>query len=144
VHNQQSVGLPLGSSLIFDLCGGLEGCYARKHQLLTPSDPDFTPTQLGAGLTAVVSVKLDHPEFEGATRDRLGNALTWQQVARLPTTRSTPAGTPTSTGGKGTSTPPRSAVACRLCAAEKRIGARAGSEVAVHGRAAAVVSAGTC
>ncbi|MGO4635940.1 hypothetical protein AB4225_34215 [Streptomyces sp. 2RAF24] len=26
-----------------------------------------------SGLTAVVSVKLDRPEFEGATRDRLGN-----------------------------------------------------------------------
>jgi DNA gyrase subunit B len=48
--------------------------YAREQQLLTPSDPDFTPTQLGAGLTAVVSVKLDHPQFEGATRERLGNA----------------------------------------------------------------------
>ncbi|MFJ9565937.1 hypothetical protein ACIRQQ_38580 [Streptomyces fuscichromogenes] len=47
--------------------------YAREQQLLTPSDPDFTAAQLGAGLTAVVSVKLDHPEFEGATRDRLGN-----------------------------------------------------------------------
>ncbi|MET8626294.1 hypothetical protein ABZW30_21490, partial [Kitasatospora sp. NPDC004669] len=43
--------------------------YAREQQLLTPSDPGFTPTQLGAGLTAVVSVKLDRPEFEGATRD---------------------------------------------------------------------------
>ncbi|MFJ1709937.1 ATP-binding protein [Kitasatospora sp. NPDC088346] len=47
--------------------------YAREQQLLTPSDLDFIPTQLGAGLTAVVSVKLDYPEFEGATRDRLGN-----------------------------------------------------------------------
>ena len=47
--------------------------YAREQQLLTPSDPDLAPAQLGMGLTAVVSVKLDHPEFEGATRDRLGN-----------------------------------------------------------------------
>ncbi|MER7672306.1 hypothetical protein ABTY61_28130 [Kitasatospora sp. NPDC096128] len=47
--------------------------HAREHQLLTPSDPDFTPAQLSAGLTAVVSVKLDHPTFEGACRDRLGN-----------------------------------------------------------------------
>ncbi|MGW4892525.1 ATP-binding protein [Kitasatospora sp. NPDC004240] len=47
--------------------------YAREQQLLTLSDPDLAPTQLGAGLAAVVSVKLDHPEFEGATRDRLGN-----------------------------------------------------------------------
>jgi DNA gyrase subunit B len=47
--------------------------YAREQQLLSSSDPEFTPTQLGAGLTAVVSVKLDRPEFEGATRDRLSN-----------------------------------------------------------------------
>ncbi|MFD5326871.1 ATP-binding protein [Streptomyces sp. NPDC127092] len=47
--------------------------YAREQQMLGPSDPDFTPSRLGAGLTAVVSVKLDRPEFEGATRDRLGN-----------------------------------------------------------------------
>ncbi|MGW8597610.1 hypothetical protein ACWGLB_01600 [Streptomyces sp. NPDC055893] len=54
------------------LAAALTG-YAREQQLLGPSDPDFTPAQLGAGLTAVVSVKLDRPEFEGATRDRLGN-----------------------------------------------------------------------
>ncbi|MFJ4095203.1 hypothetical protein ACIPYS_26740 [Kitasatospora sp. NPDC089913] len=48
--------------------------WAREQQRLTPADPDLGPTRLGAGLTAVVSVKLDHPEFEGAVRDRLGNA----------------------------------------------------------------------
>ncbi|MFD7584028.1 ATP-binding protein [Kitasatospora sp. NPDC059811] len=47
--------------------------HAREQQLLTPSDPDLTSAQLGAGLTAVVSVKLDRPEFEGATRERLGS-----------------------------------------------------------------------
>ncbi|MFF4345541.1 ATP-binding protein [Kitasatospora sp. NPDC001540] len=47
--------------------------HARERQLLSPSDPDFTHTQLGAGLAAVLSVKLDRPEFEGATRDYLGN-----------------------------------------------------------------------
>ncbi|MEV5975068.1 ATP-binding protein [Streptomyces sp. NPDC051921] len=50
------------------LAAALTG-YAREQLL----NPDFTPTQLGAGLTAVVSVKLDRPEFEGATRGRLGN-----------------------------------------------------------------------
>ncbi|MFB7673098.1 DNA gyrase subunit B [Kitasatospora purpeofusca] len=47
--------------------------YGREQHLLTPTDPDLTPTRLGAGLTAVVSVKLDRPEFEGALCDRLGN-----------------------------------------------------------------------
>ncbi|MER8185195.1 ATP-binding protein [Kitasatospora sp. NPDC094015] len=54
------------------LATAVDAC-AREQQLLAPSDPDFTPAQLGAGLTAVVSVKLDHPEFEGSIRDRLGN-----------------------------------------------------------------------
>ncbi|AUG75231.1 DNA gyrase subunit B [Kitasatospora sp. MMS16-BH015] len=46
---------------------------ARERLLLAPTDPGFTCAQLGAGLTAVVSVKLDRPWFEGATRGRLGN-----------------------------------------------------------------------
>ncbi|MFF7993304.1 ATP-binding protein [Kitasatospora xanthocidica] len=55
--------------------------HAREHRLLAPSDPDFTPAQLGAGLAAIVSVKLDRPEFEGATRDRLGNRPVRARVA---------------------------------------------------------------
>ncbi|WP_329116350.1 DNA gyrase subunit B [Streptomyces sp. NBC_01465] len=48
--------------------------YAREHQLLLSTDPDIDPDHIGEGLTAVVSVKLDAPEFEGATRGVLGNA----------------------------------------------------------------------
>ncbi|MFB8241512.1 ATP-binding protein [Kitasatospora purpeofusca] len=55
------------------LAAALTAC-AREQHLLTPADPDLTPARLGAGLTAVVSVKLDRPEFEGSIRDRLGNA----------------------------------------------------------------------
>lgn len=47
--------------------------YARDRHLLTATDPDIKADQIGEGLTAVVSVKLDRPEFEGATRDVLGN-----------------------------------------------------------------------
>ncbi|MFE6055411.1 ATP-binding protein [Kitasatospora sp. NPDC056446] len=47
--------------------------HAREHRLLAPSDPDLTPAQIGAGLTAIVSVKLDHPEYGGSIRDWLGN-----------------------------------------------------------------------
>lgn len=48
--------------------------YGRAHGLLTAADPDFGPNRIGRGLTSVVSVWLDRPEFEGATRGRLGGA----------------------------------------------------------------------
>ncbi|MFI6978067.1 ATP-binding protein [Embleya sp. NPDC050154] len=48
--------------------------YARARRLLTATDPDLGADRIGEGLTAVVSVKLDHPEFEGSTRGVLGNA----------------------------------------------------------------------
>lgn len=48
--------------------------YAREHRLLTTTDPDLDAGLMGEGLTAVVSVKLDQPMFEGSTRGWLGNA----------------------------------------------------------------------
>ncbi|WP_405717715.1 DNA gyrase subunit B [Streptomyces sp. NBC_01537] len=46
--------------------------YARERRLLTASDPDLGSDLIGEGLTAVVSVKLDRPEFLGATHGLLG------------------------------------------------------------------------
>ncbi|MFD8211470.1 ATP-binding protein [Streptomyces sp. NPDC059695] len=48
--------------------------YAREQGLLTPMDPDFDTDRIGAGLTAVVSVKLDRPKFGGSMRGVLGNS----------------------------------------------------------------------
>ena len=48
--------------------------YARERSLLTEVDPDFSSAQIGEGLIAVVSVKLEWPGFEGATRGVLVNA----------------------------------------------------------------------
>ncbi|MFH8387562.1 ATP-binding protein [Kitasatospora sp. NPDC018058] len=48
--------------------------YAREQRLLTTSDPNLEGDRIGEGLTAVVSVKLDDPEFDGSTRGVLGNA----------------------------------------------------------------------
>ncbi|MFG2483788.1 ATP-binding protein [Streptomyces virginiae] len=48
--------------------------YARGHGLLTAKAPDLDTERVAEGLTAVVSVKLDHPEFVGATHGELGNA----------------------------------------------------------------------
>lgn len=47
--------------------------YARAQGLLAASDPDLDAGQVGEGLTAVVSVRLDHVVFEGCTRGTLGN-----------------------------------------------------------------------
>ncbi|OPC79578.1 DNA gyrase subunit B [Embleya scabrispora] len=47
--------------------------YARKRRLLRATDPDLGADRIGEGLTAVVSVKLDRPEFQGSTREVLGN-----------------------------------------------------------------------
>ncbi|MFJ4367860.1 DNA gyrase subunit B [Streptomyces chartreusis] len=55
--------------------------FARERRLLTKTDTDLGPERLCDGLTAVVSVKLDRPEFEGATRDCLGNAEVRESVA---------------------------------------------------------------
>ncbi|MBM9509507.1 ATP-binding protein [Actinacidiphila acididurans] len=48
------------------------GAYARRRRLLPAGEPDPSADRIGPGLTAVVSVKLDHPEFLGATRGLLG------------------------------------------------------------------------
>jgi DNA gyrase subunit B len=57
-----------------DGVGAALNAYARARGLLTAANPDLGTDRIGEGLTAVVSVKLERPEFEGATRGRLGNA----------------------------------------------------------------------
>jgi DNA gyrase subunit B len=48
--------------------------YARKAGLLKENDPNLTGEDVREGLTAVVSVKLLEPQFEGQTKTKLGNA----------------------------------------------------------------------
>ncbi|MFI9170345.1 ATP-binding protein [Streptomyces lincolnensis] len=47
--------------------------YARRRGLLTDADPDPAADRIGEGLTAIVSVKLDRPEFLGSTSGLLGD-----------------------------------------------------------------------
>ncbi|MFF1495132.1 ATP-binding protein [Streptomyces sp. NPDC058304] len=56
--------------------------YARQEQLLPEADDDLTRDAIGRGLTAVISVKLDDPCFEGATRTRLGSTATRTYVQK--------------------------------------------------------------
>lgn len=47
--------------------------YARKNGLLKEKEDNLTGDDIKEGLTAVVSVKLPNPEFEGQTKNKLGN-----------------------------------------------------------------------
>ncbi|MGW6204889.1 hypothetical protein ACWF9B_14800 [Streptomyces sp. NPDC055089] len=58
-----------------------DSTYAREQRLLTAADPDLCADRVGEGLTAVVSVKPDHPEFPGSTGGVLGNATVRPCVA---------------------------------------------------------------
>jgi DNA gyrase subunit B len=48
--------------------------YARKNNFLKEKDGSFTADDLIEGLTAVISVKLKNPQFEGQTKAKLGNS----------------------------------------------------------------------
>lgn len=48
--------------------------YARKNGLLKENDPNLSGDDVREGLTAIVSVKLPEPQFEGQTKGKLGNA----------------------------------------------------------------------
>jgi len=48
--------------------------YARDNGLLKEKDPNFTNEDVREGLTAVISVKVPEPQFEGQTKGKLGNS----------------------------------------------------------------------
>ncbi len=48
--------------------------FAYKNKLLKSSDPSLTGEDIREGLTAVISVKVAEPQFEGQTKTRLGNS----------------------------------------------------------------------
>ncbi|MDK2564550.1 DNA topoisomerase (ATP-hydrolyzing) subunit B [Romboutsia sedimentorum] len=47
--------------------------YAKRNKLLKESEPNLIGEDIREGLTAVVSVKLSEPQFEGQTKTKLGN-----------------------------------------------------------------------
>ncbi|HEY6449319.1 MAG TPA: DNA topoisomerase (ATP-hydrolyzing) subunit B [Candidatus Cybelea sp.] len=57
--------------------------YARKRGALKESDNSLSTDDIVEGLTAVVSVKLQDPQFEGQTKTKLGNARVRSIVAGL-------------------------------------------------------------
>jgi DNA gyrase subunit B len=57
--------------------------YARKASLLKDADPNLSGEDVREGLTAVISVKLLEPQFEGQTKTKLGNAEVQGQVSAV-------------------------------------------------------------
>ena len=48
--------------------------YARSAKLLKDSEPNLSGDDIREGLTAIVSVKIEDPQFEGQTKQKLGNS----------------------------------------------------------------------
>ncbi len=48
--------------------------YARKNKLLKESEPSLSGEDIREGLTAIISVKIEEPQFEGQTKQKLGNS----------------------------------------------------------------------
>ena len=48
--------------------------YARKAKLLKDSEPNLSGEDIREGLTAIISIKISEPQFEGQTKQKLGNS----------------------------------------------------------------------
>ena len=63
--------------------------YARKNNLLKDSDKNLSGEDCREGLTAIISVKLREPQFEGQTKGKLGNTEIRQVVSAIVTDKLT-------------------------------------------------------
>ncbi|MCB5601422.1 DNA topoisomerase (ATP-hydrolyzing) subunit B [Blautia hansenii] len=48
--------------------------YARKNKLLKESEQNLTGEDIREGITAIISIKIEDPQFEGQTKQKLGNS----------------------------------------------------------------------
>ena len=48
--------------------------YARKNKLLRDNEPNLSGEDIREGLPAIISVKIEDPQFEGQTKQKLGNS----------------------------------------------------------------------
>ena len=48
--------------------------YARKNKLLKDNEPALSGEDIREGITAIISVKIEEPQFEGQTKQKLGNS----------------------------------------------------------------------
>ena len=48
--------------------------YAKKNKLLKENEPPLSGEDIREGITAIISVKIEEPQFEGQTKQKLGNS----------------------------------------------------------------------
>ena len=48
--------------------------YARKNKLLKENEPNLSGDDIREGLTTIISIKIGEPQFEGQTKQKLGNS----------------------------------------------------------------------
>ncbi len=48
--------------------------YARKNKLLKENEPNLSGEDIREGLTTIISIKVEEPQFEGQTKQKLGNS----------------------------------------------------------------------
>ena len=48
--------------------------YARNNKLLKDNEPNLSGEDIREGLTAIISIKIEDPQFEGQTKQKLGNS----------------------------------------------------------------------
>ena len=48
--------------------------YGRKNKILKDSEPNLNGEDIREGMTAIVSIKIEDPQFEGQTKQKLGNS----------------------------------------------------------------------
>ena len=54
--------------------------YGTRQGILKEKDPKLTGDDIREGLTAVISVKLPDPQFEGQTKAKLGSCLLYTSL----------------------------------------------------------------
>ncbi|HZH92522.1 MAG TPA: DNA topoisomerase (ATP-hydrolyzing) subunit B [Tissierellaceae bacterium] len=74
-----NIGTAEGGSHLSGLRTALTRCindYARKYNFLKDKDDNLSGEDIREGMTAILSVKLPEPQFEGQTKGKLGNSET--------------------------------------------------------------------
>ncbi|WP_460477167.1 DNA topoisomerase (ATP-hydrolyzing) subunit B [Brachybacterium huguangmaarense] len=64
---------------------GIVNRYGRAQGIVREKDPNLTGEDIREGLTAVISVKLSEPQFEGQTKTKLGNTIARTFVSKVMT-----------------------------------------------------------